>query len=55
MPTIANRWPATYCRSFALIEQPAKVLAKCLLDYCQLLPNFAGMICMVYNLQLGHC
>ncbi len=22
---------------------------------CQLLPNCAGMFCMIYNLQLGHC
>jgi len=40
MPTIANRLPATYCRSFAVTEQPAKVLAKCLPDY---LPAFAKL------------
>ncbi len=27
----------------------------CRQTICHLLPNCAGMICMIYNLQLGHC
>ncbi len=39
---------------------PAIALAKGLPDdcrqtICQLLPNCAGMICKIYNLQLEHC
>ncbi len=39
--THVNRLPGTYCQSFAVTKQPAKVLAKCLPDH---LPNCAGMI-----------
>jgi len=56
LPEIVEDWRQLDCSTLPTLIALAKGLPDdCRQTICQLLPNCAGLIYMIYNLQLEHC